>query len=110
MSRQGINHFVQLADDSEDVPKLKNKMYSDFKLSRDDWNRLTLMCEVLRVSNIMLGFCSWLFDFRPNSRNRREPISLSQVRVTLPSGVPFPSWSICRRLGVVWSSRHDLQK
>jgi hypothetical protein len=49
---QGISRFVQLADDSEEVPKLKNKMYSDFKLSRDDWDQLSLMHEVLRVRSI----------------------------------------------------------
>jgi hypothetical protein len=52
---------VQLADDSEEVPKLKNKSYSDFKLSRDDWDRLMLMHEVLRVSiitSLLLQFVS----------------------------------------------------
>ena len=47
---------MQLADDSEEVPKLKNKLYLDFKLSRDDWDRLSLMHEVLRVSNFTLFF------------------------------------------------------
>ena len=49
---QGISRFVQLTDDSEEVPKLKNKMYSDFELSRDDWDRLSLMHEVLHVRSI----------------------------------------------------------
>ena len=45
---------MQLADDSEEVPKLKNKSYSDFKLSRDDWDRLVLMHEVLHINNIII--------------------------------------------------------
>ena len=43
---------MQLVDDSEEVPKLKNKSYSDFKLSRDDLDQLMLMHKGLRVSNI----------------------------------------------------------
>jgi hypothetical protein len=48
---------VQLADDSEEVPKLKNKSYSDFKLSREDWAKIELMHEVLRVSQIKSLIC-----------------------------------------------------
>ena len=43
---------MQLTDDSKEVPKLKNKSYLDFKLSRDDWDWLMLMYKVLHVSNI----------------------------------------------------------
>jgi hypothetical protein len=50
MINQGINRFVQLADDSEEVPNLKKKSYSDFKLTRNDWDKITLMHKVLRVS------------------------------------------------------------
>jgi DUF971 family protein len=48
---QGLDRFVQLADDSEEIPKLKNKSYSEFKLSWEDWKKIELMHEVLHVSH-----------------------------------------------------------
>ncbi|KAF5370479.1 hypothetical protein D9615_009743 [Tricholomella constricta] len=46
--RKAINHFVQLADDSDEVPTLRGKSYSDFRLGKQDWNKLELMHEVLK--------------------------------------------------------------
>jgi hypothetical protein len=51
---QAVNHFVQGADDSDEVPDLQGKSYSDFKLSRRDWEKLKFMHEVLRVSLVFL--------------------------------------------------------
>jgi hypothetical protein len=40
---QGVNRFMQLADDSEDVPTLKSKFYFNFKLTPQDWTKMELM-------------------------------------------------------------------
>jgi hypothetical protein len=45
---QGVNHFVQLADDSDEVPDLKGKSYAMFKISPQEWTELELMREVLQ--------------------------------------------------------------
>ncbi|KIK36239.1 hypothetical protein CY34DRAFT_94742, partial [Suillus luteus UH-Slu-Lm8-n1] len=44
-----VNRFIQLADDSDEVPKLKGKSYADFRLSVQEWTELDLMHEVLQV-------------------------------------------------------------
>jgi len=44
-----VNLFVELADDSEEVPSLKGKRYADFRLDRKDWERMKQMKEVLQV-------------------------------------------------------------
>ncbi|KAF8805040.1 hypothetical protein BYT27DRAFT_7105690, partial [Phlegmacium glaucopus] len=44
-----LNHFAQLADESDEVPNLKGKSYSDFYLRKRDWEKLELMHEVLKV-------------------------------------------------------------
>jgi hypothetical protein len=47
---QGVDQFVLLADASEKVPNLpKNRTYADFQLSKKDWDRLEVICEVLRA-------------------------------------------------------------
>ncbi|KAG2743482.1 hypothetical protein P692DRAFT_20745381, partial [Suillus brevipes Sb2] len=45
-----VNRFVRLADDSDEVPNLRKKQYSDFKLSQSDWFQLSLLHEVLQQS------------------------------------------------------------
>jgi hypothetical protein len=46
---QAVTRFVQLADDSDDVPDLRGKKYSDYRLSKSEWDKLVLMREVLQV-------------------------------------------------------------
>jgi hypothetical protein len=46
---QAITRFTQLADESEDVPTLRKKKYSDFRLSKLEWDRLKLLHEVMQV-------------------------------------------------------------
>ncbi|KAG1792926.1 ribonuclease H-like domain-containing protein [Suillus plorans] len=46
--QKGVNRFVRLADDSDDVPNLRKKQYADFKLSQSDWVQLSLLREVLQ--------------------------------------------------------------
>jgi hypothetical protein len=40
---QRVNWFMQLADDSEDIPTLKSKSYSNFKLTPQDQTKMELM-------------------------------------------------------------------
>ena len=44
-----MNRFIQLADDSDEVPELREKKYQDFRISRSEWTKLELMHEVLQV-------------------------------------------------------------
>jgi hypothetical protein len=49
-NRQGVDQFVLLADASEKVPPLpKDRSYADFQLTKKDWDRLSVIHEVLRV-------------------------------------------------------------
>ncbi|KAF5340528.1 hypothetical protein D9758_015833 [Tetrapyrgos nigripes] len=41
--------FTQTADDDESVPKLKNKSYLDYRMSRVDWDHLKIVHEVLSL-------------------------------------------------------------
>ena len=41
---------MQLADDSDNVPALRNKKYRRFLLSKDEWEQLKLLHEVMKVS------------------------------------------------------------
>jgi hypothetical protein len=51
-----VNLFVELADDSDEVPSLKGKQYADFRLDRKDWERMKQMKEVLQVCNCLIIF------------------------------------------------------
>lgn len=44
-----MNRFIQLADDSDEVPNLQGKSYGTFKLSAEEWKNLELMHDVLQV-------------------------------------------------------------
>jgi hypothetical protein len=49
MDDQGITKFIQLADNSAQVPKLRKKRYGDYKLTPDEWTNLDLLRQVLKV-------------------------------------------------------------
>jgi len=40
---QGINRFIQLADERDEVPDLKGKYYGEFKLLPAEWSKMELM-------------------------------------------------------------------
>ncbi|KAG2338442.1 hypothetical protein BDR05DRAFT_1004255 [Suillus weaverae] len=46
--RQAVNRFTNLADESHEVPTLRNKTYDNFKLNRSDWRHLGLIHRVLK--------------------------------------------------------------
>ncbi|KAF8810718.1 hypothetical protein BYT27DRAFT_7091263, partial [Phlegmacium glaucopus] len=43
-----LNYFAEVADESDDVPNLKGKTYSNFRIQKSDWEKITLMHEVLK--------------------------------------------------------------
>ncbi|KAJ6592120.1 hypothetical protein DFH09DRAFT_1073190 [Mycena vulgaris] len=43
--RKPIDPFVRLADDSEEVPDLRNKYYRDYTLSKSEWEKIQLIHE-----------------------------------------------------------------
>ncbi len=47
---QVIAQFTLLADDSEDVPRLRKKTYHLFLLSKGKWEQLKLLHELMKVS------------------------------------------------------------
>jgi hypothetical protein len=44
-----VTRFTQLADESDEVPALHKKRYSNFHLSKVEWDHLKLVHEVLQV-------------------------------------------------------------
>ena len=50
MMVQGIMKFIQLADDSTQVPNLQKKCYADYRLTPTEWTNLDLLCQILKVS------------------------------------------------------------
>ncbi|KAJ6474818.1 hypothetical protein C8R45DRAFT_1010614 [Mycena sanguinolenta] len=46
--RKAIDLFVRLADDSEEVPDLRNKFYRDYTLPKPEWEKIQLIHEALR--------------------------------------------------------------
>jgi hypothetical protein len=57
---QGINHFIQIVDDSDKTPDLTGNSYSNFKLNKKDWDKIALIHEVLQVCNML--YCGYLFS------------------------------------------------
>lgn len=51
---QAVNRFTLLADESHEVPTLRNKSYSDFKLDRADWKKIRLVHNVLKVFDLFI--------------------------------------------------------
>jgi hypothetical protein len=59
MKGQGVTKFVQLADDSSQVPKLQKKSYADYRLTPTKWTKLGLLHQILKVSSscdLTVGF------------------------------------------------------
>ncbi|KAG6806576.1 hypothetical protein H0H92_010774, partial [Tricholoma furcatifolium] len=60
LMRKGLEQFILLADASDKVPDLsKNRCYSDFQLTKRDWDKLQVLHEVLREpANVQQTFSS----------------------------------------------------
>lgn len=65
---KAVDKFCLLADASSKVPKLKRKKYSDFKISLDEWEMLSLIHEVLKVPS----YLSYKFDVSYILQETRE--------------------------------------
>ena len=61
---QAIARFTQLADDSDEVPALHKKKYIQFRLSKDEWELLKLLHEVIKVSPPSSCLCSFCALYR----------------------------------------------
>ncbi|KAF8867523.1 hypothetical protein BD779DRAFT_1464288, partial [Infundibulicybe gibba] len=59
-----IDKFCLWADESSEVPKLKNKLYSDYKLLRAEWETLELIKEVLQFEKVKDGIDAGLEKLR----------------------------------------------
>jgi hypothetical protein len=52
MNVQGITKFIQLADDSTQVPTLQKKCYTDYRLTPAEWTKLGLLHQILTVQTM----------------------------------------------------------
>jgi hypothetical protein len=48
-SLSSLEQFVLTADDSDRMPTLRNEEYRDYRLSKQEWERLQIIHEALRV-------------------------------------------------------------
>ncbi|KAF7372957.1 hypothetical protein MSAN_00502900 [Mycena sanguinolenta] len=46
--RKAIDLFVRIADDSDEVPDLRNKQYSNYTLTKKEWAKIEMIHEALR--------------------------------------------------------------
>ena len=49
MMVQGIMKFIQLANDSTQLPNLQKKCYTDYRLTPTKWTNLDLLRQILKV-------------------------------------------------------------
>ncbi|KAF8148227.1 hypothetical protein B0H34DRAFT_267201 [Crassisporium funariophilum] len=107
LDNQGVVHFSQLADDSDEVPNLKGKSYSDFRLQKSDWARMQLMHDVLQVCTpLSLLVCNSPLAFRSLRRpNRRSQVPRNQL-----SGAPSPFSSSYYSHGRTWLTFQNTMK
>lgn len=101
---QGINHFVQLADDSNEVPNLKGKSYSDFRLQKSDWARIVLMHEVLQVCSQLIS-CS-LYSLLSN----QEPATAKQTFSSAKEPTVWRTIPVLEFLLQSWENMAELPK
>jgi hypothetical protein len=97
--RKGVNRFIQLADDSDEVPNLQGKTYGVFKLSAAEWTKLELMRDVLQVCASFL-FLIFVFYYTTRSLQTRNNHFLQHVN--LPYGALFRSSNSSKRRGKTW--------
>jgi hypothetical protein len=98
---QGVNRFTQLADDSDEVPKLQGaKLYMGFWLSPQEWKDLKLMYDVLQVRYFSLTITGMLTFY--GTRNLQMPSKHSQRLTNLPFGAQSQSLNFFKRHGKPW--------
>lgn len=98
---QGVNRFTQLADDSDEVPKLQGgKSYMGFRLSPQEWKDLELMYDVLQVRYFSLTITCMLIFY--GTRNLQMPSKHSQRLVNLLFGAQSQYLNFFKRHGKPW--------
>jgi hypothetical protein len=100
---QGVNHFVQLADDSDEVPNLKGKAYSDFRLRKQDWARMDLMREVLQV-------CTLTIHCEVSHRIFQEPATAKQTFSSAREPTVWRTIPVLEFLLQSWENMANLSK
>jgi len=101
---QAIMRFTSLADDSNAVPKLRNKKYSWFRLSKLEWDEIKLLHEVMQVCHCVV-IPHALLSLRmltTSDRNRQQHNNHSRNHMSLLSGAQFRFSNSCNRLGRIW--------
>jgi hypothetical protein len=83
---QGVNRFVRLADDSDEVPKLRKRQYADFKLTNGDWLQLSLLHEALQVCRSYPFYCSTYSYLTATRRNLQTRLKVFQAQSTRQFG------------------------
>lgn len=102
---QGINRFVQIADDSDEVPDLTGKSYSNFKLNKKDWDKIALIHKVLQVRNML--YCGYLFSLMLAIQ---EPTAALQSFLSSRDPTVWCTIPILEYLQESWESKARLPK
>lgn len=98
-----MSHFAQFADESDIVPKLKGKNYSDFFLRKRDWEKLELVHEVLQVS-LELNSCPFI------NHCDKEPASAKQTFSSSKEPSAFRTIPVLEFLKETWGNMANLPK
>jgi hypothetical protein len=93
---QAVQNFVDLADNSDKVPKLSNgRQYSDFKFSNAEWTQLELVHEVLQVrvcSIVMLLPRSSMPPTMEQDVTKAQHSFSSETKATVAKAIPTLEW------------------
>ena len=105
---QALTCFAQLADDSEEVPPLRNKKYSWWRLSKLEWDGVKLLHEVLKVSHHIHIPHADTESLTIDDRSRRQHSNHFLHLRTLSPGEQSQSSSSCNRHGLTWPACRSL--
>ena len=91
-----------MADESDEVPNLKGKNYSDFYLRKRDWEKLELMHEVLKVCQSLTihAILRFIFSFSFS----KEPASAKQTFSSSKEPSAFRTIPVLEYLKEAWGN------
>jgi hypothetical protein len=93
-----------LADESDEVPNLKGKSYSDFYLRKRDWEKLELMHEVLKVRRPFVYPCNFEVHFYIYISFLKEPASAKQTFSSSKEPSAFRTIPVLEYLKETWGN------
>jgi hypothetical protein len=94
-----------LADESDEVPNLKGKSYSDFYLRKRDWDKLELMHEVLKVCWPLTGTVTvTFFSIFTSLFISKEPASAKQTFSSSKEPSAFRTIPVLEYLKETWGN------